>query len=148
VSDGTNIYWSDFNMQGGAFVMAPVGGGMSTVLATALSNPGDIAIEGSNVYFANSSTLFGTKFWKVPLGGGTPVMLALTTEFNVRDIAVDATNIYWAGYRTIGKAPIAGGAITTVATAQAGAMYIAVDATNIYWVNTDIDAGAIMKLAK
>jgi hypothetical protein len=84
----------------------------------------------------------------VPLGGGTPVMLALTTEFNVRDIAVDATNVYWAGYRTIGKAPVGGGAITTVATAQAGAMYIAVDATNIYWVNTDIDAGAIMKLAK
>ena len=119
-SDGTNIYWSDFDMQGGAFVMAPVGGGTPTVLATALSNPGDIAIEGSNVYFANSSTLFGTKFWKVPLGGGTPVMLALTTAFNIRaDIAVDATNVYWAGYRTIGKMPVGGGAITTVATAAA-----------------------------
>ncbi len=147
-SDGTNIYWSDFDMQGGAFVMAPVGGGTPTVLATGLSNPGDIAIEGSNVYFANSSTLFGTKFWKVPLGGGTPVMLALTTEFNVGDIAVDATNVYWAAYRTIAKAPVGGGAITTVATAQAGASYIAVDATNIYWVNTDIGGGAIMKLAK
>ena len=145
-SDGTNVYWSDFDMQGGAFVMAPVGGGTSMVLATDLTNPGDIALDATNVYFANSSTLFGTKFWKVPQGGGTPVMVALAPDFAVYEIAVDATDIYWAAYSTIGKAPIAGGSVTTVATGQKGALSIAVDATNVYWLNTD--AGTLMKLAK
>ena len=145
-TDGTNVYWSDFDMQGGAFVMAPVGGGTPTVLATGLSNPGDITVDATNVYFANSSTLFGTKFWKVPRGGGTPVMVALSPDFGAYEIAVDATDIYWAGYNRIGKAPIAGGSVTTFATGQLGAMSIAVDATNVYWLNTD--GGALMKLAK
>ena len=45
-----------------------------------------------------------------------------------------------------GKAPLAGGSVTTFATGQLGAMSIAVDATNVYWLNTD--GGALMKLAK
>ena len=145
-ADGTNVYWSDQDLQGGAFVTAPAGGGTPTVLATDLTNPGDIAVDGTNVYFANSSTLFGTKFWKVPRGGGTPVMVALSPDFSAYEIAVDATDIYWAGYNKIGKAPIGGGSVTTFATGQQGAMSIAVDATNVYWLNTD--GGALMKLAK
>jgi hypothetical protein len=147
-SDGTNVYWSDQDLLGGAFVMLPVGGGTSTVLAKDLTNPGEIAIDGANVYFANSSTLFGTKFWKVPAGGGTPVMVALSPDFAAYEIAADATNIYWAGYDAIGKATIANGAITAAAKGQAGAMDIALDATSIYWLNTDDPARAIMKLAK
>jgi len=147
-SDGTNVYWSDRETQDGAFVMAPVAGGTPTVLATDLTNPGDVAVDGTSVYFADSSTLFGTKIWKVPLGGGPPVMVALAPDFGIYEIAVDATNVYWAAYRTIAKAPIGGGTITTIATAQAGALYVAVDATNVYWLTTDIGAGAVMKLAK
>ena len=49
-------------------------------------------------------------------------------------------------YNKIGKAPIAGGSVTTFATGQYGAMAIAVDATNVYWLNSD--GGALMKLAK
>jgi hypothetical protein len=145
-SDGTNVYWSDFDMQGGAFVMVPVGGGTPTVLATDLSNPGSIAVDASGVYFANTSNLFGTKFWKVPRGGGTPAMIALSSNSEAYQIAVDGKDLYWAAYRTIAKVPIGGGTITTLATAQAGAMYIGVDATNVYWMNTD--DGTIMKLAK
>jgi len=147
-SDGTNVYWSDFSMQGGAFVRVPVGGGTPTVLATGLSNPGDIAVDGTNVYFANSSTLFGTKFWKVPQGGATPAMVAMTTDFAVYEIAVDATIIYWAASNKIGKAALAGGSVETIATGQHGALSIAVDATNVYWLNTDSTAEAVMKLAK
>ena len=73
-------------------------------------------------------------------------MVALSPDFSVYEIAIDATNIYWAAYSTIGKAPIAGGSVTTIATGQKGALSIAVDATNVYWLNTD--AGALMKLAK
>ena len=145
-ADGTNVYWSDQDLQGGSFVTAPAGGGTPTVLAMDLSNPGDIAFDAANVYFANSSTLFGTKFWKVPRGGGTPVMVALSPDFSVYEIAVDATDIYWAAYNKIGKAPLGGGSVTTFATGQQGAMSIAVDATNVYWLNTD--GGALMKLAK
>jgi len=145
-ADGTNVYWSDFDLQGGSFVMAPVGGGTPTVVATALSNPGDIAVDGTNVYYTNSSTLFGSKFWKLPRTGGTPTMIALSPDFLVYAIAIDATDIYWAAYNKIGKAPLAGGAVTTVATGQMGATSIAVDAVNVYWLNTD--GNALMKLAK
>ena len=145
-ADGTNVYWSDQDLQGGSFVTAPAGGGTPTVLAMDLSNPGDIVVDATNVYFANSSTLFGTKFWKVPRGGGTPVMVALSPDFGTYEIAVDATDIYWAAYNKIGKAPLSGGSVTTFATGQQGAMSIAVDATNVYWLNTD--GGALMKLAK
>ncbi len=145
-ADGAAVYWSDQDLQGGAFVTAPAGGGTPTVLAMDLTNPGDIAVTADNVYFANSSTLFGTKFWKVPRGGGTPVLVALSPDFGVYEIAVDATDIYWAAYNKIGKAPLGGGAVTAFATTQKGALSIAVDATNVYWLN--VDANALMKLAK
>jgi hypothetical protein len=147
-ADGTNVYWSDQDLMGGAFVMLPIGGGTPTVLATDLTNPGEIAVDGANVYFANSSTLFGTKFWKVPPGGGTPVMVALSPNFGTYEIAADATSLYLAGYNAIGKVAIASGSIETIASGQAAAMDIALDANNIYWMNSDDGARAIMKLAK
>jgi hypothetical protein len=129
-------------------MMAPVGGGTPTEIASGLTNAGDVKIDGTNVYWYDSSNLFGTKFWKAPLGGGTPVMVALSPDFGVYEMAVDGTNIYWAAIDTIAKAPVGGGAVTEVATGQTWAMYIAVDASNIYWMNNDSDAGAIMKIAK
>jgi hypothetical protein len=63
------------------------------VVATDLSNPRDIAVDGTNAYYANSSTLFGTKFWKLPRTGGTPTMIALSPDFSVYEIAIDATDI-------------------------------------------------------
>jgi hypothetical protein len=147
-ADETNVYWSDQDLMGGSFVMAPVGGGTPTVVATDLTNPGAIAVDGTNVYYANSSTLFGTKFWKMPRTGGAPVMFALSPDFGAYEITVDATDVYWAAYNEIGKAPLAGGAVTTVASGQFGAMDIAVDATNVYWLNSDSPDQAIMKLAK
>ena len=96
-ADETNVYWSDQDLIGGSFVMAPVGGGTPTVVATDLTNPGSIAVDGTNVYYANSSTLFGTKFWKMPRTGGAPVMFALSADFGAtRSPSTRPT--YWAAY--------------------------------------------------
>ena len=76
---------------------------------------------------------------KVPLAGGTPVMVAPEAE-GVRGLALDATQVYWTvlGDSSIAtgrvmKARIHGlGAPVALASDQARANYLAVDAHAVY----------------
>ena len=49
---------------------------------------GPLAVDATAVYWASGSVM------SVPLGGGTPVMLA-SGVLTPHDIAVDATCVYW-----------------------------------------------------
>lgn len=75
---------------------------------------------------------------KLPLGGGTPVVLASGLS-QTSDIVVDSTTVYWTD--NIGcnvmSVPIAGGLPATLATSsEPNAPYaIAVDAMYVYWTH-------------
>jgi hypothetical protein len=88
---------------------------------------------------------------KVPLAGGTPVMLASSPNV-VFDIAVDATSVYWTsdafspgpGTGTIMKVSRDGGTPVTLASGQSLPFEIAVDTTSVYW--TTNNDGTVMKV--
>ncbi len=73
-------------------------------------------------------------------GSGVGVTKLATGPDNTVAMAIDATNIYWAaqadqsGEGTIMSVPIAGGAVTTLATGQDPGG-LAVDATTVYWTS-------------
>jgi hypothetical protein len=64
--------------------------------------------------------------------------------FLPNNVAVDATSIYWASWGAVTKAPLGGGAPTTLASGQNDPWGIALDATSVYW--TDFDAGTVMTM--
>jgi hypothetical protein len=89
--DATGVYWSSGPPAGTSGVnMVPLDGGTPTAVAALTSMPGPIAIDGANIYCADSSG----DVIKVPLAGGAPTTLA-TGQTNPDAIAVDDTSVYW-----------------------------------------------------
>ncbi len=78
--------------------------------------------------------------------GGAPTTLA-SAQPALWGIAMDSTSLYWmngeAGTAAVVKVPLAGGTVTTLASAPAGSYAasvvgaLAVDATFVYWVARD-----------
>jgi hypothetical protein len=56
-------------------------------------------------------------------------------------------NVYWTtgNAGTVLEQPLAGGAVTTLASGQSAPSYIAVDATNVYFTD-DASAGAVVRV--
>jgi hypothetical protein len=86
-------------------------------------------------------------------------MVTLATSPDPQFLVVDAKNVYWTddgddssggtGTGTVLSVPIAGGAVTTLATGLASPGGIAVDATDVYWVDFGVldPPGDVMKVA-
>jgi hypothetical protein len=143
VRDG-GVYFTD----GDDVMMVPAAGGDAVTMAVAQEFPSSLAVDATNLYWANSRGA-GT-IVKLPLAGGTPTTLASST--GSASIAVDAANVYFTSQGVIGpndgtvvRVPIGGGAPTTLVDGQASPKGIAVDANGVYWLDTGI--GAVMGLA-
>jgi hypothetical protein len=92
--DATNVYWTEMGSAaniGKVMQASNVDGSNAVPLATLQGSPQGIAIDGSDVYWANQSA--GT-INKVPIGGGTVTVLAQCQQ-QPEDVAVDATSVYW-----------------------------------------------------
>jgi hypothetical protein len=141
--DARNVYWADGS--DGSVLKAPLGGGAATTLVAGL-NASAIAIDAKNLYFTGQ---YGYPS-RVSLEGGAPTQLA--DVYGAQGVAIDATSLYW-GVRdvdnrsgTIQKAPLGGGALTTLASGQTFPQYLVADAGQVYW--TDYTAGTVQKISR
>jgi hypothetical protein len=140
--DATSVYWVDAGCPGDggpcerAVLKVPLGGGALGTVVT--GSPGDVAADGTNVYWTDSSA--GTVM-KVPAGGGAAVTL-VSGQPGAGRILVDSTSVYWTAGGQLLSAPLAGGAATTLASANPNSL--ALGTSFIFW--TDDSAGAVMSV--
>jgi hypothetical protein len=90
-ADSTGLYWVDqgSSPDSGSIYTIPSGGGGVTQLVTGLDYPEGIAIDGTNVYWADQ-----TGISKMPIGGGATTVLA-SGEQGAVNVKVDDTDVYW-----------------------------------------------------
>jgi hypothetical protein len=153
--DDTNVYVVDPSPS--TVTRVPKGGGEATAISLgAGSVPGAIAVDAKRIYWENpscdakygcfpSGSLMSAPLSGVP-DGGAPTTLA-SAQPALWGIAMDSTGIYWmngeATTAAVVKVPLAGGAVTTLASAPVGSYAdsvvgaLAVDATFVYWVARD-----------
>ena len=148
--DDSNVYWTNYDDQyapgggsgtSGTVMKVPLTGGTPVALATGLSGPTAIAIDASNVYFANS---VGGTLKSVPIAGGSVTTLAtLQTPYG---IAVESGVVYWTNYTgttgpngnsyaSVMSVAATGGTPKTLTTSTdaVGAYGIAVNAATIFF---------------
>ncbi len=170
VTDGTTLYWGNwgtYDAQGnynndGAILKAPNAGGSSPVtLASGLSAPAALAVDGTNVYWTNIGKLSagglpapGTgSVMQVAIAGGTPKTLASNQSVPL-GIAVSGSTVTWAEFvlsapGAIESAPVGGGAVTTLVANVTDPFGLAVSAGSVYWtdnVPTGVGSGALYSL--
>ncbi len=142
--EGSNIYLTaDFTVS-----TVPITGGSPVVLASGQNYARGIAVDGTNIYWANHAMRpsVGT-IMSMPLSGGSPVVLASDPNAP-NDVAVDAANVYWTDDGgAVQSVPLTGGNPTTLATSPSQAYAIAVDSTSVYWtVNSPTSQGNLMQV--
>jgi outer membrane protein assembly factor BamB len=146
-TDGANLYWS---AAGGLYEM-PLAGGAATNITPSAQGMA-LAVDGTNVYYAANTTLGSGVVGYVPLGGGSPTVLADGRIGSMMAIAIDDANVYWIeGFGTIGRGavaavPKAGGQAMVLAAALQDPMALAVDTSGIYFANTA--DGRISRISK
>jgi hypothetical protein len=104
------------------------------VIASNIVGAVDIAIAGSSLYWT-----YRTGVMRANLDG-TGALPITTVETSPFRLATDATSVYWTdpGAGTVRKAPLAGGAPSTVALAQFNPVHVVSDGTWVYWSNQDV----------
>jgi hypothetical protein len=122
------------------------------------ASPTALAIDGTNVYWANDDVEAGFPTNQgtialAPLAGSAPTVLASGRQAPAA-IAVDATAVYWVDGGTgsadgsVNKVPIGGGAVTTLASGISPTA-IALDATNVYFATVSASGtGRIARVPK
>jgi hypothetical protein len=97
VTDGTNVYWTDY--QNGFVYQCPnTGCAQPTVLASALDHPNNLAVDASNVYWASGDGTIN----KCDLAGCANGVVTMASGQNGPGrLVLDDTRIYWADYPSL-----------------------------------------------
>ncbi len=134
--DATSVYWADpgtnYGSDDGAVAKVALDGSALTTLVANQNYPGGIAVDATGVYWTGAGGLL-----KVPLGGGTPVVLS--PDFTNDNITVGPAGVYGTNGDDAPVSTLLGGGTTTVLGAGTGqnTYGLAVDAKNLYWTNFD-----------
>jgi hypothetical protein len=129
-TDGTAVYWYDYDpaggATGGAIKSVPVTGGTVTTIASGLEGVNDLYLDATTIYwteFSMANSLAGSIKSAPKSGGAAPTVLATGTPtpgfdvFFPGGLAVDSTYVYWTegvGGGAIRRVPKAGGAVTDI----------------------------------
>jgi hypothetical protein len=140
--DDTSVYWLEQQQPAGVWKAPLAGGPAVQVAASDESEPGALALDAQNVYFANGE---GTVF-KAPKTGGSRTVVISDLGIFPAGLATDETDLYVAASTKIVSKPLAGGHVRTLAVGLAGAGSIALDGTSVYV--TDRDGNSIVKVPK
>jgi hypothetical protein len=130
--DASKVCWSEYDVDTGAIACVPTAGGSKQTVATDQPFVESIAIKGPTVFWTADGEVRSA-----PLSGGTTTVWA--GPGTPRGIAVDDTHVYWSvDYEgLLLKAPLGGGAATTVATAMGNLYQVEVDGTSLYWAGVN-----------
>jgi hypothetical protein len=134
--DDSHVYWVSLpggSGSDGTIMRVAKTGGTPETLASGETDPVEIAVDGTYVYWARST---GGTIVRVPRGGGTIATVATTP--NVRGFAVDTTHAYWTynngGIGGVSRQPLAGGNVEPLVTGVLGiGRTPALDATDVYY---------------
>jgi sugar lactone lactonase YvrE len=146
--DQSRVYW----LGSGILSAAPLDGGPVTVLATTSVAAGigpslAVAVDATYAYWTNGDV---GDVWKIPLAGSGPPSIVVSGQGPVSGLAVDATSIYWttaySDTGTVMRAPLDGGAITTLADHQLGPYAVRVDGSSAYWTAGQVQ-NTLMRIA-
>lgn len=85
---GSTLYFTDYS---NGFIKKLVLGGEPVTLADGADSAGELAVDGSHVYWIEFDS--NGKAARVPLGGGA--VQTISTQANTIGIALDATHVYW-----------------------------------------------------
>lgn len=141
---GGYLYWSVAHAEilpDGSLLRAPLGGGTTETLATALS-PYDITVDATHVYWADAGAVK-----KMPKEGGPIEDLV---EAQAWGVASDDEFVYWSDpfdnqSGMLGRVPKAGGTPEHVTDCAGSAHGLVVDATHVYWTDR---SGFVLKAPK
>ncbi len=148
--DDSYVYWTN---QGppSPVCRAPLSGGPVENLGTPGDSADNIVVSAGRVFYAG-----GQGLTSVPTTGGTATVLYGAP--GAQAVAADGVNVYFTtSDGMVAQIPVAGGAVTTLATGQANPVLLGltVSATNVYWaasadgtiVTAPIGGGAVTTLA-
>lgn len=112
-----------------------LGGSAPTLLTTRRYSPGQIALDPSNVYWVEGSSIYS-----IPRAGGT--VSTLVSGKGVTGIAVQGGTLYYtaavgtnADGTGVFKLPVAGGTPLAIANKEIGACLPLLDSTSVFWAN-------------
>ena len=141
-SDGTNLYWADL-LNGQVMKWALSGASNPVALASRLTNPFGLAIDGSNVYYSlNTPTGSGPSVFSVPIGGGGSTTLVSDTD-GALYLVVSGGDLFWSEQGgNIVKCVISGPTVSNLVTGVPTPAKVATDGTNIYYVSRGSQGGS------
>jgi len=132
--DDAHVYWSNRKTTNGSVARVPKSGGTSQVLASALSQPGILAIDADFVYW----TGYGDgSVWRAPKTvPATPKVLwnpNVGAAIAGWGIVVDDANVYWRSEPDLWWIPKTGTTATKLLEPQPHARFLALAGGSLFW---------------
>lgn len=96
---GSTLYW----LASGNLRQSPVVSPSASSLATGLPSPNSVVVDASSAWvLASGASASDGRLYKIPLGGGAPVIVAQGL-YQPNSLAMDAGHLYWANNNTSGN---------------------------------------------